>query len=207
MLAVCSLAAWVVSSGCTQAPKAAQPAAVDRVVVVLLPDEAGRSGVVAVSTSGGTQEIDRPSTAVRVLAPGEAPSAPTAMSEADVQRLFGRALAALPAAPARFLLYFREGSDDLVPASRAALSDVMRVIRERRAVEVSVIGHTDTVADRDFNYRLGLRRAEKVGQLLRDVGVDPAIMELRSHGKDDLLVQTGDGVAEARNRRVEVTIR
>jgi outer membrane protein OmpA-like peptidoglycan-associated protein len=37
--------------------------------------------------------------------------------------------------------------------------------------------------------------------------VDPSIIDITSHGKDNPLIPTGDQVAEPRNRRVEVTVR
>jgi OOP family OmpA-OmpF porin len=46
-----------------------------------------------------------------------------------------------------------------------------------------------------------------VADLLVALGVDRRLLDVTSHGKDDLLVPTGDGVPEPRNRRVEVTIR
>jgi len=38
-------------------------------------------------------------------------------------------------------------------------------------------------------------------------GVDPSILAIDSHGEDNPLISTGDGVSEPRNRRVEVTVR
>ena len=44
------------------------------------------------------------------------------MSEADVKRLFGAALAAQPPAPAHFTLYFEFDSDELTAESRKLVS-------------------------------------------------------------------------------------
>jgi outer membrane protein OmpA-like peptidoglycan-associated protein len=46
-----------------------------------------------------------------------------------------------------------------------------------------------------------------VADLLVVAGVEPAIMEIVSHGEGDPLVATEDEVAEPKNRRVEVTVR
>jgi outer membrane protein OmpA-like peptidoglycan-associated protein len=43
--------------------------------------------------------------------------------------------------------------------------------------------------------------------LLLKNGVDSKIILVSSHGKGNLLVPTPEGVAEARNRRVEVVVR
>ena len=42
----------------------------------------------------------------------QAPAAVTVLSEADVNRMFGDVLSALPPAPEQFVLYFRFESDD-----------------------------------------------------------------------------------------------
>jgi outer membrane protein OmpA-like peptidoglycan-associated protein len=66
--------------------------------------------------------------------------------------------------------------------------------------------HTDTTGDRGYNYQLSLVRARKVAGLLASQGIDPNILEIESHGEDNLLVKTGDEVGEPRNRRVEITV-
>jgi outer membrane protein OmpA-like peptidoglycan-associated protein len=74
-------------------------------------------------------------------------------------------------------------------------------------VDISVVGHTDTVGDKRYNYQLSLKRAMTVSALLTAKGVAPSIIDTASHGKDNPLVPTGDQVPEPRNRRVEVTVR
>ena len=43
--------------------------------------------------------------------------------------------------------------------------------------------------------------------LLVAAGLDAALVEVASHGESNPLVPTPDNTAEARNRRVEVTVR
>ena len=176
-------------------------------VFVLLPEPSGSPGQITVSNTAGAQVIDQPGLATRVAAPGRAPEPPKPLTPAEIDRLFGDALAAQPGEPGRFVLYFKEDSDELTGESQALLPDVVRDIRARHAGDVGVVGHTDTVGTHEYNYRLGLRRAVRVADLLVALGVDRRLLDVTSHGKDDLLVPTGDGVPEPRNRRVEVTIR
>ncbi len=142
-----------------------------------------------------------------VLGAAGAPSSPFILEEKQIRQMFGEALAALPLEPVRFILYFEWDSDDLTPASQALLPEFFRTVRDRSPTDVSIVGHTDTVGDRDYNGRLGLRRANKVADLLAAQGVDRNALAIDSHGKDDLLVQTGDQVPEPPNRRVEITVR
>jgi outer membrane protein OmpA-like peptidoglycan-associated protein len=70
-----------------------------------------------------------------------------------------------------------------------------------------VIGHTDRAGRSDLNYRLGLDRAQVAKDILVRAGLRPENIQVTSHGENDPLVPTADGVAEERNRRVAVTIR
>lgn len=176
-------------------------------VFVLLPEPSGASGQLTVTNRGGTQVLDQPRQATRVTGADQAPSAPVPMAEAEAQRLFGAALAAQPSEPARFVLYFRLNSDELLPESLARLSQVLHSIRERRSRDVGIVGHADAVGTREYNYRLGGRRAKRVVELLASGGADRAILAVDSHGPDDPLARTPPGVHEPRNRRVEITVR
>jgi outer membrane protein OmpA-like peptidoglycan-associated protein len=129
------------------------------------------------------------------------------MSEADVQRLFGDALAALPSAPRHFTLRFRFESDALTEESAALVPEILRTVKGLAVPEVIVVGHTDTMGDPRANLALGLKRAISVRDLLVKAGLAPSTIEAISHGEVDLLVKTPDNIAEPRNRRVEITVR
>ncbi|MGH7319852.1 MAG: OmpA family protein, partial [Candidatus Rokuibacteriota bacterium] len=176
-------------------------------VFILLPDPSGQTGQITVSNQGGTQTLDQPRQASRVRSAGDAPSPPVSLEEPEIRRLVGEALEAQPPEPDRFILYFARNSDELLPDSLAQLADVFRSIQERRSTDVTVAGHTDTIGDRAYNHRLGLRRAVKVADQLVSRGLDRRILDVSSHGEDDPLVKTGDEVPEPRNRRVEITVR
>ncbi|MBF0345978.1 MAG: OmpA family protein [Nitrospirae bacterium] len=129
------------------------------------------------------------------------------MEQQKVQEIFGRALGAIPKAPEKFMLHFKHDSVELTKESEKLLPTVLEAIRRLNAVDVSVIGHTDTAGSKEYNYKLSLKRAQRVSKYLTENGVDPNNLEIESHGKDNPLVPTADNVDEPRNRRVEVTIR
>jgi outer membrane protein OmpA-like peptidoglycan-associated protein len=174
---------------------------------VLLPEADGKVGGIVVSNSAGSQEIRQANMAVRVERADVAPAAPVQMSQQDVQRVFGSALTALPAEQLSSLLYFDEGRDELTAQSTASLTALVASIRDRKSTDVSVVGHTDTTGTSSSNNQLGLRRAQRVADILKSMGIDAAVLSIESHGETDLLVRTADGVAEPRNRRVEVIVR
>lgn len=176
-------------------------------VVVLLPEPDGQVGQIEVSNPTGTQVLSRPWEATEIAGADQPPAEPVRLDEAEVQEMFGDALAAQPMPPQHFILYFEMDSTELTSESRDLLPGIVEAIRERKSVDTSVVGHTDTVGAKDHNYRLSLERATAIGDLLKSLGVDPAILSISSHGEEDLLVKTPDDVVEPRNRRVEVTVR
>jgi outer membrane protein OmpA-like peptidoglycan-associated protein len=173
---------------------------------VLIPDMEGEVGRITVTNREGTQVLEHPRQASTVRSADDAPSPPLTLEETEISRIFGAALAVQPAGPARFILYFRENSEDLTPDAEALIPEVLRTARDRSATVISIIGHTDTTGDRGYNYQLSFGRARKIAGLLASEGIDPSILEIESHGEDNLLVKTGDEVWEPRNRRVEITV-
>jgi outer membrane protein OmpA-like peptidoglycan-associated protein len=200
---VLAVALVLLSSACAT-PKPAPPPARD--VIVLLPDDQGKTGAIVVSSAGVERRLDRPGQTVAVES-GAPPGVPFVMADPEVIASVGPALAALPKPPARFILYFHHDSTALTRESMAQLQVVLRTIRERSPVDISVVGHTDTLGENEYNARLSLKRAKTVAALLTGNGVDASILDITSHGKNNPLVPTGDQVSEPRNRRVEVTVR
>ena len=177
-----------------------------RTLVVLVPDEDGRTGRAGVSNPAGSVDLTGPRNAT-VVAGKKAPAEVTTMAEADVVREFGDVLSALPPAPQTFTLYFRFDSDELTPDSKALVTRILRTVKERSDPEVTVIGHTDASGDAKANVALGLKRATAVTNMLIAAGLDKSTVEVTSHGEAYLLVKTADGTPESRNRRVEIAIR
>jgi outer membrane protein OmpA-like peptidoglycan-associated protein len=175
-------------------------------MVILLPDADGKVGRVRVTNEFGSSELNSERQAVNVTA-DHRPGAVTTMSEADAKRVFGSAIAALPEAPRYFTLYFQFESDRLTDQSRALLPEILKTVRERSMPEVTVVGHTDTMGTSQANIQLGLKRASTVRSILVEAGLDPALIEVTSHGEADLLMRTPDRTPELHNRRVEISVR
>jgi outer membrane protein OmpA-like peptidoglycan-associated protein len=174
--------------------------------VVLLAEPDGTVGRASVSNPSGSVELATERAMTRVTA-GAAPAPVTEMSAADVQRIFGAALAAQPPAPAHFTLYFQFDSDELTDESRKLVTSVQSAVKTYPAPQVTVVGHTDTVGAATANIGLGLRRANVARTRLIDAGLDASAITVTSHGEATPLVPTGDEVSEPRNRRVEITVR
>ncbi|MGA7873007.1 MAG: OmpA family protein [Candidatus Binatus sp.] len=171
---------------------------------VVLPNPDGSSGAVTIKDGQKSVVLDRPYAAGEVRG---GVAAPVKVDPAQVQQIFGNALAAQPVLPSHFVLYFEKDSDTLTPDSQRQYQDVFGDIKRRQVYEVEVIGHTDTLGNPAHNQQLSMSRAEMIrDRLVRD-GISPKSISVAGRGQLDLAVPTGDQVAEPKNRRVEITVR
>jgi outer membrane protein OmpA-like peptidoglycan-associated protein len=178
-----------------------------KTTVVLLPDPDGSVGAVSVANEKGRVDLSRPNQATRVKGRQAAPAAPEVIPEKEIEAIFSDVLAIEVSPPVHFLLYFEDNSTELRPDSIAALPLILETIKERNSIDIGIVGHSDTAGNRDYNLDLSRRRAAVVLNLLVDRGIREAHLTTTSHGEENPLVETGDGVSEPRNRRVEVIVR
>ncbi len=87
------------------------------------------------------------------------------------------------------------------------MPEILATVQARPVPEVSIVGHTDTTGAPPTNVDLGMRRAALIRDLLVGAGLDVRLVDVASHGETNPVVRTPDNTAEARNRRVEVTVR
>ncbi len=87
------------------------------------------------------------------------------------------------------------------------MNAVFAEIAKRPVPDVLVVGHTDTVGTNQVNDPLSQQRAEVIRAGLIRSGIAPENITAVGRGKRELLVPTADGVAEPRNRRVEIVVR
>jgi len=186
-------------AGCAAAPK---PAPTD--VVVLLPQADGKTGSIIVKQGSRELPLEKPYASARSSAGG-----PVAVHESAemVSREFGAALAVQPPAPVSFVAYFLSGSDEFTDESKNSVELVLAEMARRPSPEITVIGHTDSVGTDQANDELSLQRARRIRDLLIKRGIGGERINISGRGERELLVPTADGVAEARNRRVEFSVR
>lgn len=175
--------------------------------MVLLPDEGGGHGEVAILESGGK---------VGETLVSEANSrASLGSSHPTIKPLGARGLNAqesalvgdLPAPAKSFTLYFVEGTTEMTPESLPVIDELRAEIAKRPGAEVQVTGHTDTVGSDADNDALSQKRAEEILNLLVSKGFDRSIMSAVGRGERELKEPTADNVSSAVNRRVEVIVR
>ena len=173
--------------------------------IVVLPGPDGKVGTVVVQRDGEQTVLNSAYAASRIDAVGAEDR--STLSAGAVQREFGSTLEALPARPVSFMLYFESGRDELTDASKSELGKALAELKRRPVPDIVVIGHTDTVGVGTANDQLSLARAERIREVLVAQGLPAERIRMAGRGERELLVPTADGVAEPRNRRVEINVR
>ena len=130
-----------------------------------------------------------------------------ALTPAQMQKRYGALLATVPEPPRLFILYFKQGSTELVDESGALIPDLFSEVKRRPGVDVQIVGHTDTTGEGGFNDTLSVKRAEEVKSLLATMGLDSTITRATGRGERDLRENTADEVPSELNRRVEVYVK
>jgi len=69
-----------------------------------------------------------------------------------------------------------------------------------------IIGHADKKGTKDYNYKLSLKRAKAVKDILVEMGIDNKLITLLGKGEESPAIITQDGIAHPANRRAEIKI-
>ncbi len=107
----------------------------------------------------------------------------------------------------KLVLLFATGSATLDAQNEAILDKASRLYREGRPIIMLVSGSTDTTGSPAQNLILSQERADAVARGLLARGLPATRTQILAKGETNLAVQTPQGVAEAQNRRVEITWR
>jgi OmpA-OmpF porin, OOP family len=205
---ICFLFFFIVSCAPKRVPlPVPEKAPVKQNLFVLLPDPEGKPNGIEVKNTAGSQSLNQSYQAVRIERPDLPPGSPFTMEAAEVQRLFGAVIDALPAREVQFILYFVEGKDTLIPESEALIPAIFTAIDDQHSTAITVTGHTDMTGTSTSNYQLGMKRAQRVADILSSRGLNASQVLVSSHGDTDPVIKTPRGSAEQRNRRVEVIVR
>jgi outer membrane protein OmpA-like peptidoglycan-associated protein len=137
-------------------------------------------------------------------ADSSAPAAnPSAAPKADVAKTD----AAAPAAPAPLVVYFDMGSATIRNEDKAVLDHASRAFNEGKPIVMILTGTADRTGDAAVNLELSELRAAAVLRGLIARGIPADRFQVLAKGETELSVPTNPGVAEAQNRRVEITWR
>ena len=101
---------------------------------------------------------------------------------------------------------FATDSAQISPRAYDLIASVATDAKRNARARIEVQGFTDTSGTHDYNMTLSQARAERVADILVRHGVKPERILARGNGETRLAVQTGNGVKDARNRRVVIRI-
>ncbi len=102
---------------------------------------------------------------------------------------------------------FRFDSDAIHEIGRHLLDQVVEISQLCPDVDVVVVGHTDSVGDKEYNIGLGKRRAEAVVEYLVLQGVDAARLTAVGLGFSQPIADNSSDQGRAVNRRIEFRAR
>jgi len=102
---------------------------------------------------------------------------------------------------------FRFDSTDLTELGKGKTYLVAQKLKERPDLGVVIEGHADYIGSEEYNTKLGLRRAERVKEELRQIGIDPGRLSVASQGESNPVIDQQTDWARAVNRRVEFKVR
>ena len=173
--------------------------------VVLLPDSGGKSTAVVVRNADSEQVLGQPYATTQARERG---SLQAEASNADaVNKAYGDVIRLTPPAAATYTLQFLTGGATLTPQSQTELEAILTAAIARPGGEIIITGHTDTTGTPEANDRISQERANSLRDLLIGRGFPQERIRAVGRGQRELLVQTGPGVDEARNRRVSIVVR
>jgi OOP family OmpA-OmpF porin len=96
----------------------------------------------------------------------------------------------------------------LKESGKAALHELDETIKARGAkvVDISIVGHTDSIGSEDYNMALSLRRAEAVKDYIVSEGIDPSIITVSGEGESNPVASNATPEGRAQNRRVDIIV-
>ena len=172
---------------------------------LLLPQADGSASSIVVKTATGQTALDTPYASVE-SSRGKIDK-PQILTKPEVEKRYADVLGSLPARPRSYDLLFELGTDRLTPASQAFLKKAIAEIKDFPAGEFVLIGHADNIGSDASNDALSLRRARLIERELQRADVKALSIEVIGKGARDPRVAQKRGVAEPRNRFVEIKIR
>jgi OmpA-OmpF porin, OOP family len=109
-------------------------------------------------------------------------------------------------APPSFMVFFDWDRSNLSDQALNTIRQAAAAFKQKGNARITATGHTDTSGPESYNMALSLRRANAVKDALVREGVPAQAISVVGRGEQGLLVQTGDGVREPQNRRVEIVV-
>jgi outer membrane protein OmpA-like peptidoglycan-associated protein len=106
--------------------------------------------------------------------------------------------------PGPYMVFFEFDKAELTDEGKAILTAVAKDAAGAQDAKIFTSGHADRAGANAYNDKLAEMRVEAVRQYLLDSGVGKVNVLTTSYGENQPMVNTEDGAAEPKNRRVEI---
>ena len=99
---------------------------------------------------------------------------------------------------------FATDKAEILPDSKPQIEQVVQLLKDDPALELSVNGHTDNTGDATHNQQLSEARAAAVVAALTAQGIAAGRLDAKGFGQDQPVADNGSEEGKAKNRRVEL---
>lgn len=173
--------------------------------IILLESGSAKNEII-VSTKGGEVTINKPYQSTKLLSADEKPKEVVLLSKKEVVNKYKVVLEDTPKLM-QYMIYFGSGSTAVNESAKMELQTAIDYIKSQTNSIITIIGHSDTVGNKDSNMRLSQKRTDAVKEYLESQKLDIKELTTEYYGENTPLEKTKDGVSNAKNRRVEIFIR
>jgi len=102
---------------------------------------------------------------------------------------------------------FDTDSASIKPSFRSVLDQVSQTLAQQQDVNATVVGHTDSTGNPNYNTQLSQRRAQSVAGYLGDHGVTRTRLAAEGRGQTQPVADNATEAGRAQNRRVEIYLK
>lgn len=99
---------------------------------------------------------------------------------------------------------FATDKAEILPDSQPQIAQVVQLLEDDPALELSINGHTDNTGEAEHNRQLSEARAASVVAALTAQGIDAGRLDAKGFGQDQPVADNGTEEGRAKNRRVEL---
>lgn len=103
-------------------------------------------------------------------------------------------------------VYFATNKFDISANSKLALDKLVKIFNEYPETNILVEGHTDDVGTDAYNLTLSQKRADAVGNFLKNAGIAATRLTIKWYGESQPKVENNSDANRALNRRVEFAV-
>ncbi|MBY0425073.1 MAG: OmpA family protein, partial [Cytophagales bacterium] len=103
-------------------------------------------------------------------------------------------------------IFFDYGQSNLRPESEKELLKLYKLLNDNESLKLEISGHTDSIANHEYNMNLSKERAQAVVDFLLKKGIDPTRLTAMGYGETQPIASNGTDQGRQMNRRTEFLI-